>query len=139
MSARPKKPTKVEINLREPEQIAPIEEKHVPLVAADEMKVPQRVIDLCDRAIAADGKTVEAEDSCTAWRCDPPKEAGLVDLPKSQLLYVNVGDIRPALRWLPAFILQKAQLNGWDYLSAKRLYVEPSVPIYAALEQLFGR
>jgi hypothetical protein len=42
-------------------------------------------------------------------------------------------------RWLPIVRLEPSSLNGWAYLSAKRLYDPPSTQIYMALENLFGR
>jgi hypothetical protein len=136
MGHTPKKPTKVEINLREPDDVAPAA-PHVPVVAADDLVIPKRWHDVLDQVLAVG--TADAGDGCMASRCDPPKEAGLVHLPKSQMVYVNMGNPRPAERWVPAWHLQNAAVNGFHYLSARRLYVEPSVPIYASLEHLFGR
>jgi hypothetical protein len=142
MSARKKAPKVEKLVLPDgtwsSEPVEPVVEQHVPpIVPADELKMPERLRDVLDRALAEG--TVDAGDGCTAQRLEPPAEAALVSLPKSQLLYVSFGDIRPANRRLAVVLLQPAALNGWQYLKAQRLLVEASVPIFMALENLFGR
>jgi hypothetical protein len=137
MTPRSKPVSRVPIKLREP---ADVGAPHVPpIVPDDDLKLTPRLIALCDRALL---EGVADADGSTARRLDPPREAALVNLPRSQMLYVSFNDIRPAERWLPVAHLQPGQLDGYDhlrYLSAKRLFDGPSVPIFMALENLFGR
>ena len=110
--------------------------QHEQHVVADDA-IPQRIIDALDRALA-EGQA-DAGDGCTARLIDPPLEAGLVRLPRSSFVYVNLGDRRPEYRWVPFVALSHANVNGFNYLKAARLMVEANVPIYMALEHLHGR
>jgi hypothetical protein len=122
----------------EPEQVAPVEPPHIPVVAVDDLAIPKQLAEIFDKA-AREGRVPLGDDRRVVRRDDVPIEVGLVHLPKSMFGYVNYGNPRPAEKWLPCWHLQRAAVDGFNYLSAKRLYVEPSMRIFEALEHCFNR
>src|SRR5262245_24355111 len=136
MGVRPKPPTRVPTRLRQPEEIAPPVEHVPPVVPIDELAVSEQLVAVLDKA-QAEGKA-DAGDGREARALDVASiEVGVVTLPKSKLIYANPANPRRpvAETWIPGAILQNTAVDGcFHYLAARRLLVEPSVPIHAGLE-----
>ena len=80
MSNPPKKPTKGPSKLREPADVRP-PEPYMSVVAGDDLGIPERIRDACDRALAAGGTAVDVSDGRKAWRVYPKVlEAAIVNL-----------------------------------------------------------
>jgi hypothetical protein len=132
MTAR--KTTTTEIENTESVVAEPIE-PHVPIVVAE---VKDSLKACFDEALAK-GQSNLLGGGRMVYSLPPPPEAATADLPKSKYLYVSFNAIRREERWLPVANLTHAELNGWRYLDARRLYEPPSVRVFLALESLYGR
>jgi hypothetical protein len=119
------------------EPVAAEPEQHMPIIVT-EMKGKIEILKPCFDEALATGKSDQLGDGRMVYALPVPPEAAIVDHPKSKFLYVSFRAVRREERWLPVANLMRAQLNGWQYFDARRLYEPPSLRVFEALEHLYN-